>query len=200
MCDHNPVCVWSADFYSWIETHSTDLFPGADVQPLHHFGKRALVDHLAHQVGPHPFGVWEAPQQLPGDLQGGQRRPLPAQAWALPLGQAVLAVAPTPCLRHHVLRSGLHCCCCWHPRQDPGPMWPPLTHTGSNPETGQSSYNTHSTLYTPDGAKPRKQILLYGQVWVHGCRLVVLPPFGNKIRYSTLSDGRFRLFFFVISP
>lgn len=35
------------------------LLPRGDVQPLHHLGKGALVDHSAYQVSPHLFGVRE---------------------------------------------------------------------------------------------------------------------------------------------
>lgn len=96
----------------------TDLFPCADVQPFHHFGKRPPVDHFAHQIGAHPFGVGKAPQQLPGDPQGGRRQPLPVPGWA--------AQGFASALRHHDIQDRLQRCS-WHPGRDP--MWPAVRHT-----------------------------------------------------------------------
>lgn len=118
---------WS--FYSWLRT---DLFTRADVQPFHHFSERPFVDHFAHQVGAHSFGVGKAPQQLPGDLQGGQRQTLSA------LGCAALGFAPS--LRHHVIQNRLQCCC-WHPWSDP--MWPTIRHTIKSNKSTVCRVNTY---------------------------------------------------------
>ena len=74
----------------------SDLLSGADVQPLHHLGEGALVDHLAHQVGPHPLGVGEAPQQFPRHLERRERRSLrSARPRRLPLGRCDAMTVPS---------------------------------------------------------------------------------------------------------
>lgn len=139
----------------------TDLLPGADVQPLHHFGKRALVDHLPHQIGSHPLGVGEATQHLPGDLQGGQGRTLPARPRGFPLGHAALSFASLLC--HHVVRSRFHCYS-WHAGRGPGPMRPPLTLAQSTKED-RFSWNTHTNAHNAGQRFPPKR-----QVPFLGCR------------------------------
>lgn len=81
----------------------------------------------------------EASQQLSGDLQGGQRQPLPAQPRGFPLGHPALPYAPS--FSNHV-QSRLHRSS-WHPGQGPGPMWAPLC-SQSSPKTGQSLQNGHA--------------------------------------------------------
>lgn len=125
---------------------STHLLPRTDVQPLHHFGKRALVDHLPDQVGSHPFGVGEAPQQLPGHFEGGQRLPVTPRPRALPRGCFMLSCSPS--IWDHVLQGGLHCCS-WHVRQDSmRPPAPSLTlTTGSKHLKGSCRSHMLSKLW-----------------------------------------------------